>query len=143
MKKVIIGTSIALGLAIGLPVWASHSTTTPPTTEQGKIACVAHEVAIREAKLATSFANYQRTITAAYATRGTALASAYTAATPEFVKIHVKNVWDAFKATSKTAAKTLRTERKAAWTSYKTAIKICKVSGGVSDSGNSGYEASI
>lgn len=142
MKKIIIGTSIVLGLAVGLPVWASHATTTP-ATDQGKIACVAHEVAIREAKIATSFANYQRTITAAYATRSAALASAYTAATPEYVKTHVKNVWSAFKTSSKTASKTWRTERRAAWTAYKTAVKVCKAPSGVSDSGNSGYEPSL
>ena len=97
----------------------------------------------REAALGTAVVAHGQAIQAAYSTRATELAGAYSNTTTKAVRDGVKVAWADFAKSVKSANDAWRTSRNTAWSNFKTAVKVCKAPAGVSDSGNSGVETSV
>jgi hypothetical protein len=149
MKKQIIITALSVALlSVGAMAFADNTTlgtVTPNTTSADmttKIQCVGTAVAARETALDTAMTAYTGSANSAYSARATALVSAYQQTTAVAVKAAVRTAWTAFTSSMKTARKTWQTARMSAWSTFRTAAKACKAPSSVSDSGNSGSEAS-
>ena len=107
-----------------------------------KIACVKIAVAAREAALGTAVAAHAQSVQAAYATRANELAGAYSNTTAKTLKIGVKVAWADFNKSIRSATKSWKDNRNAAWSAYRTAVKECKAASDISDASNSGSEVS-
>lgn len=88
-KKTIAISSVVIGLALVVTVFAQTGNTTATTATDAtvtKIACVGTAVVAREASLDAGMTAYTGAVNGAYSARATALASAYSQTTASAVK---------------------------------------------------------
>ena len=112
------------------------------TTTADKIACVRTAIAARESAIASAVATHAQAIHDAYATRANELSGAYSNSNVKAVQAGVKVSWADFKKSTKAATAKWKTNRNAAWSTFRAATKACKSPVGVTDSANSGSELS-
>lgn len=142
-KQIIISAaSVGLAVAFGVTAFAQTTATPSPVTTATKITCVGTAVNAREKAIDAAITTYTSSINSAYSARATALQQAYTQTTSATVKTAVKKAWSDFTKTAKTARQTWQTARNSAWSQFRKDAATCKPTAGISDSANSGLEAS-
>jgi 3-oxoacyl-(acyl-carrier-protein) synthase len=94
-------------------------------SQEVNIACVQAAVAKRETSLSGAFSAFTSSVSTAYATRASALNSAWSLTDASARRMAVKGAWDAFKKSSKSARDTYRGAKKDAWKLFKTESKNC------------------
>ncbi|OGG49687.1 hypothetical protein A2763_03335 [Candidatus Kaiserbacteria bacterium RIFCSPHIGHO2_01_FULL_54_36] len=106
------------------------------------IACVAAAVAAREASLQAGISTNMQDVTAAYTTRASALASAYTQTGNDAIRKAVKSAWNSFNGAMRLAHKSWQKTQQSAWSGFKTALKACgSNASSIADSANASVDA--
>ncbi len=129
----------ALAIAFLAPMMVNAETSTPEvkttsTKERTKRAsttvdrtCMATAVATREASIKSAWTAFTGSVTSALDKRSTALVAAWNAS-PEGSKDAIKKAWADWKNEKKAAHTKLRSDRKAAWDTFRTTTRsTCKV----------------
>lgn len=98
--------------------------------------CIQAAVATREMSIAKAFSAFASTMSEAYAERSAALSSVWEITDNAGRRLGLRNAWDAFQKTGKTARETLAVARKDAWKLYKAQVKDC----GITSTGEEGGE---
>lgn len=110
------------------------------TSTADKIACVKTAVVARESAFEVAVSAHTQAVRDAYATRANELDGAYSNSNVKAVQAGVKVSWADFNKSIKSATAKWKTSRNAAWSAFRTAVKVCKSPSGVSDSANSRSE---
>ena len=151
-KKTLVFSGLLL--AVSLVVIPALAQTTANTTASqkvtakaagvaAKIKCVADAVSVREVAISAAFAKHVEAVAAAYSTRANELAGAYSNTTAVKVQVGVKVAWADFNKSRKAAGNTWKEAQKGAWSTFRSAVSVCKAPTGVSDSSNSISEPSV
>jgi len=135
-KKLLISLILVGLMATSISAFAQSSGSVPATE------CIKSAVAARETALGLALADYTRSIGIAYSDRAVALQSAYSQTSDKAIKSAVKSAWSSFNTFIKSVKNKWSMAKSSAWSTYRTAAKNCKVTSGISDSSNSGYELS-
>ena len=121
---------------------SSPTVVSTKTSTADKIACVRTAITARESAIEAAVSIHAQAIHDAYATRAIELDGAYSNTNVKAVQAGVKVSWADFNKSVKSASAKWKTNRNTAWSTYRTAVKVCKAPSGVSDSANSGFEVS-
>ncbi len=103
-------------------------------------ACVQRAIGTRDGTIADALTTNHATLQAALALRTEAMKAAAALTTNADRKAAHHDARDAWRTSAKTSVKTLKTERDAAWKSYKTNLKSCGTSAPKSDDNTKGID---
>ncbi len=90
------------------------------------VTCIKTAVEKRETTLISALTNYQSGSLTILITRKTALLAAWDKLTKLEIKTAISAAWKAYKISMTDLKATLYTSRRAAWSTYKTEVKLCK-----------------
>lgn len=99
-----------------------HASSTPIN-----MACIQTAVDVRETAIGTAFDTMQSAIKSGLATRKSSLHDAWGMTDRTARRTAIKTAWAKWTSDQKAAQLALKTGRKAAWTTFQTAAKACKV----------------
>ncbi len=128
MKKIIAITSAVLISSALLTGITFAQTGTTSTDQTAALACVAKAVADREAKIQSAFSAFSSSMTSAFQTRASDLASAWAMSDKTARKEAIRNAWKKFSDSKRAARKTYNIATKTAWKDFKKAKKDCNLS---------------
>ncbi len=90
--------------------------------------CVSANVKVREAAVGAAWTAFATSMTTAYSTRGSALATAWANTDPAARRTAIKAAWSAFHKSAKSARETLRKAQMNARKAFKDAVTPCGIS---------------
>ncbi|MBI5156205.1 hypothetical protein HZA45_02935 [Candidatus Peregrinibacteria bacterium] len=121
-----------LAATVAMPVFAEGMSASAGANASVKakktvdIVCVQTAVDKREQAIAGAWTAFNAGMTTAYATRASALHTAWGMTDAAARRAAVKAAWDAFRTSSKSAMKTHREAKKNAWKTFRTEAKACR-----------------
>jgi hypothetical protein len=149
MKKYIVG-AVILGLA-GLASLAfadddkrpeaSRSPKPEVTITSEARSCIKNAIDKRDSAIISTVDKFSSSVKSALSKRKDALKSAWDKSTKSDIRLALRMAWDDYNKSARDARKALNTDRKAAWSQYKTDSRTCRPS--VEDRQNEGSDSQL